>query len=106
MSCRDRAPMSANLEMHFGGAGAAAAIAHSDVVQISPAPRAPRFPAGTDLITAGLCPIKTERTLPMACLFCEFGHLMECHYPARCADARCSHYEMQQALDREAADAL
>jgi hypothetical protein len=58
------------------------------IVQIAPARR---FPIGTDLITAGKCPIQAK--LPMACLFCLFGHLMECHYPDTCEQAKCSHYE-------------
>jgi hypothetical protein len=45
---------------------------------------------GITKIREGRCP--QGATSPMACMFCGFGHLAECHYPKTCAEARCSHY--------------
>ena len=28
---------------------------------------------------------------PMAAMFCSFGHMLECHYPMRCLEAKCDH---------------
>ena len=32
---------------------------------------------------------------PMACMFCSFGHMTECHYPHTCEEAECSHYQRE-----------
>lgn len=39
----------------------------------------------------GECPIGGAN--PMACMFCSFGHMTDCHYPETCEEARCSHYQ-------------
>lgn len=31
----------------------------------------------------------------MAAVFCMTGHMMECHYPLTCEQARCSHWERE-----------
>lgn len=41
-------------------------------------------------------------TNPMACMFCDFGHMADCHYPLTCEEAECSHY--QQEMEDEGQD--
>lgn len=48
---------------------------------------ASRYPSGVDVVLAGECEL--QRTNPMDCLDCRFGHASECHYPLDCATARC-----------------
>lgn len=50
---------------------------------------AERYPRGVDLVGSGLCPIGGAS--PMACMVCEFGHMLECHFPFRCREAECCH---------------
>jgi hypothetical protein len=46
------------------------------------------------------CPAKNNaRMTPMACMFCPYGHMTECHFPYYCEDANCSHY--RQACEDE-----
>ena len=45
----------------------------------------------------GECPI--GRTSPMACMFCPYGHMTECHYPLDCEEAECSHYQQEMEED-------
>jgi hypothetical protein len=47
------------------------------------------FKAGVDVIAAGNCPVGGLNE--MACMFCQFGHMTECHYPMTCEEAQCSH---------------
>jgi hypothetical protein len=54
-----------------------------------------RFPTGIDQIKNGLCPMKALG--PHACMFCQFGHLLECHYPHTCEEAECDHYRANMA---------
>ena len=49
------------------------------------------YPAGVDLIRDGKCPINA--TNPIACTFCPFGHMLECHWPMNCEEAQCQHFE-------------
>lgn len=49
---------------------------------------------GITKIARGECP--RGATDPMACMFCQFGHMLECHYPKTCEEAHCSHYERDQ----------
>ncbi len=37
-----------------------------------------------------------ECTNPMQAMFCEFGHLTECHFPRDCEEANCSHYQREE----------
>ena len=41
----------------------------------------------------GLCPLGLAS--PMACMFCHFGHMTDCHYPATCEEVNCSHYQSE-----------
>lgn len=52
---------------------------------------------GITKIANGECP--TGALSPMACNFCPYGHMLECHYPQTCEEAECSHY--QQELEAE-----
>jgi hypothetical protein len=52
---------------------------------------------GITKIANGECP--TGATLPIACTFCPYGHMLECHYPQTCEEAKCSHY--QQEMEAE-----
>ena len=29
------------------------------------------------------------------CMFCSYGHMLECHYPFTCDEAECSHYQQE-----------
>ncbi len=49
-----------------------------------------RFPTGIGKIERGECELGACNA--MACVFCTFGHMLECHYPHNCGEARCSHY--------------
>ena len=48
------------------------------------------YPAGKDLIMHGQCPRHADS--PISCTFCQFGHILECHYPKTCEEANCDHY--------------
>jgi hypothetical protein len=50
---------------------------------------------GIGKIVRGECEVGALH--PEACTFCPYGHMLECHYPYTCEEARCSHY-----LDEEA----
>lgn len=50
-----------------------------------------RFPSGVGRIERGECPL--SGLTPMSCMYCEFGHMLCCHYPMTCEEAECSHYE-------------
>jgi hypothetical protein len=45
--------------------------------------------------TTGQCPL--DHTSPMACMFCHYGHMTNCHYPLSCAEANCSHFQEEVA---------
>lgn len=45
----------------------------------------------------GECPLGGAN--PMACMFCSYGHMTECHYPSTCEEARCSHYLAELATE-------
>jgi hypothetical protein len=47
------------------------------------------YPPGIDLIQSGRCP--AGASLPMACMYCMSGHILECHYQMSCEEAQCSH---------------
>ncbi len=47
------------------------------------------------------CPAQDgKRLVPIACMFCHCGHMMECHYPKTCREAQCSHYRINQEVER------
>jgi len=43
----------------------------------------------------GQCPLRGAAA--MACMFCQYGHLTDCHYPRTCEEANCSHYQEEMA---------
>jgi len=45
--------------------------------------------------STGQCPM--GGTSPMACMFCQFGHMTDCHYPLTCEQANCSHFQEEVA---------
>lgn len=55
------------------------------------------YPAGVELIESGGCPLGAGS--PMACMFCCYGHMLECHYPMDCAEANCSHYQTEHGSE-------
>lgn len=57
------------------------------------------YPMGADLTMSGDCPMGAW--LPMACMFCPYGHMTECHYPMTCEEAMCSHYERELEAEGE-----
>ncbi len=38
-------------------------------------------------------------TNPLACMFCQFGHMTDCHYPHTCEEANCSHYQAEMEVE-------
>ncbi len=42
------------------------------------------------------CPVRNNmRMTPMACIFCPYGHMCECHFPYTCEEVDCSHYHQE-----------
>lgn len=61
------------------------------------------YPSGVDMLKFHLCGIGAAN--PMTCMLaCRFGHLMECHFPRTCEEAKCSHLAKYQ--DCEAVGAV
>ena len=58
-----------------------------------------RFPTGVGRVTRGECPIGAFS--PMGCMFCSYGHMLECHHPMTCEEAECSHYQAEMAAEAE-----
>lgn len=52
-----------------------------------------RYPTGVGRVDRGECP--QGGFTPMNCMFCPYGHLLECHYPSTCDEVECSHYEAE-----------
>lgn len=50
-----------------------------------------KYEPGIARIAAGECPMNGKSA--MACTFCMVGHMMECHAPMTCSQAKCSHLE-------------
>lgn len=50
-----------------------------------------KYEPGMVKIKTGTCPINGLN--PVACFFCRYGHLLECHYPLDCEKAQCSHWQ-------------
>jgi len=48
-----------------------------------------RFPTGVGRINRGECP--QGALSPITCIFCGFGHMLECHHPHTCDEVECSH---------------
>ena len=49
------------------------------------------FSMGVTKTLQGDCP--RGGASPMACMFCQFGHMTDCHYPLTCEEADCSHHQ-------------
>ena len=43
--------------------------------------------------STGQCPLGHASS--MACMFCRFGHMTNCHYPLTCEQADCSHHQSE-----------
>lgn len=54
---------------------------------------------GATKTLTGTCPLGGDN--PMACMFCPYGHMMQCHYPLTCEEAECSHYQAELAAEGE-----
>lgn len=50
-----------------------------------------KYEPGFIKIQEGYCPMNAVS--PMACAFCHYGHMLECHHPMTCSQAKCSHLE-------------
>jgi len=56
-----------------------------------------RYPAGVDLIKTGKCP--AGRVFRWTCMFCDEGHMLECHYGMTCEEAQCDHLDQTCSYD-------
>ena len=54
---------------------------------------------GATKTLTGACPVGGAN--PMACMFCQYGHMTHCHYPLTCEEAKCSHYQAELAAEGE-----
>lgn len=52
------------------------------------------YKIGLEKIKNGQC--EMGFTLPIACSKCIYGHATECHYPMRCAEAKCGHLRYER----------
>lgn len=50
-----------------------------------------KYEPGIVKIKTGTCPRGANQ--PMSCMFCPTGHLLECHEPMTCDQAKCNHLE-------------
>ena len=45
------------------------------------------------------CPIiNGAPTSPLNCMFCDTGHVTECHWPESCEEANCYHYQQEETM--------
>jgi len=58
-----------------------------------------RFPTGIGRIERGEC--QAGGLNPIACTFCPYGHMLECHWPYTCDKVECSHYQQQMETEDE-----
>ena len=54
-----------------------------------------RYESGKAKIDSGRCPIGASNVV--ACMFCTFGHMLECHHPLNCREANCEHWQARTA---------
>lgn len=52
---------------------------------------------GIGRIDRGECPM--HAVSPVACTFCSYGHMLDCHYPMTCEEAECSHFKEMLASE-------
>jgi hypothetical protein len=57
------------------------------------------YPTGFDVIQKGQCGMKAFS--PHQCMFCSYGHMLECHYPMTCEEAECEHYLREMEVNRK-----
>jgi len=52
---------------------------------------------GKEASGSAICRANPDCICPtaMAAMFCMTGHMLECHYPLHCEDARCDHYRRE-----------
>lgn len=55
------------------------------------------YRSGIERVEAADCP--QGALTPMGCMFCPYGHMLECHYPHTCEEAECSHYEREMMAE-------
>jgi len=50
-----------------------------------------------------MCPMIETNVPRVRCMFCSYGHMLECHYPYTCDEAECDHYrqEMEEEYGAE-----
>jgi len=41
------------------------------------------------------CPKVGTEVIRVACMYCPYGHMLECHYPLTCDEAECDHYKAE-----------
>lgn len=58
-----------------------------------------RFPTGIGQIERGEC--SCGGVTPMACMFCPYGHMLECHFPHTCEEVECNHYQREMEAEFE-----
>jgi hypothetical protein len=56
-----------------------------------------RFPTGIGRIDRGECP--AGGVSPMDCMFCRYGHMLECHFPYTCEEVECGHYHQEMEVE-------
>lgn len=54
-------------------------------------------PTGIGKIIRGECEMRFIS--PVGCTFCQYGHMLECHFPKTCEEARCGHYLQEEELN-------
>lgn len=42
-----------------------------------------------------MCPMLGFDVPRIRCMFCSYGHMLECHYPLTCEEAECDHYKAE-----------
>jgi len=60
------------------------------------------YPRGIDLIAQGRAPCGAVS--PLACMFCNEGHMLECHYGKTCEEADCEHHKAELEMDQDDPD--
>lgn len=58
-----------------------------------------RYPTGIGRIDRGECP--RGALSPAACMLCDCGHMLECHFPNTCEEAECDHYKDALKLEMD-----
>ena len=54
-------------------------------------PRVEVVDQGLARVEGGDCPMGAFT--PIGCLCCPYGHMTDCHYPYKCEEAECSHWQ-------------